>query len=178
MPSGLRRWGVAIWSKRLAIIGTCSVQAASCHSKLASGRGPVLAAPEHPGGEDAVEERLHERGAEEVLALLALELHAEGFFQSLPQAFQGGQVGGLLDAGAGLAGIRGEKPREVLRVGQRRGVEHDAAEELDEPLAMLLCGLVRVGEHPEECVLALGQAVGFEADGLARSSRPIRTKSR
>ena len=41
----------------------------------------VLFVPEDPRGKDAVEKRLDERGAEEVFALLGLELHAKRFFQ-------------------------------------------------------------------------------------------------
>ena len=57
-------------------------QAASRHWKRACrSRVRVMLGPEHPGGEQAVEEGLHEGRAEEVLALLAGELQAERLFE-------------------------------------------------------------------------------------------------
>ena len=41
----------------------------------------VLLAPQHPRREHTVEERLHEGGAEEVLALLGFKPHAQRFFK-------------------------------------------------------------------------------------------------
>lgn len=57
--------------------------------------------PEHPRGEDAVEEGLDEGGAEEVFALLGLELHAEGFLQ---RGADGGESGQIARVGLARAG--------------------------------------------------------------------------
>ena len=74
----------------------------------------MVLGPEDPGGEEAVEERLHERGAEEVVALLTGEAHAEGLFEGGARGREGGQVA-LLGAGPGLARVRGKEPGQVLR---------------------------------------------------------------
>ena len=70
--------------------GTCSDHSAVRQSNRALGPGLSLC-QQHPGGEHAVEERLHQRGAEEMLALLAGELHAQGFFQGVADGLQGRQ---------------------------------------------------------------------------------------
>ena len=71
-----------------------------------------------------------------MLALLALELQAEGVFERLPQAGQGRQFG-LLDAEPCVAGVGGENPGHVLRGGQRRIVEQDPLEILQQAFALL-----------------------------------------
>ena len=55
------------------------------------GSGWVLLGPQHPGGEDAVKESLNQAGTEEVLAFLALELQAQGFFQRRAHGRQCGE---------------------------------------------------------------------------------------
>ena len=74
--------------------------------------------PEHPGGEEAVEERLHQRRAEEVIALASPEVDAQRLLQVAADLGQLGEVAGLhglADAGAGLAGVGGQEPRHLLR---------------------------------------------------------------
>ncbi len=48
-----------------------------------------VAAPQHPRREDAIEQRLHQRGPEEVLAALPLEAHAQRPLQRLFQHLEG-----------------------------------------------------------------------------------------
>lgn len=51
------------------------------------GTGPVLAAPQAPGGEDAVKERLNQCGQEEVLASLrAKESSFQGLHSTTPRS--------------------------------------------------------------------------------------------
>ena len=49
----------------------------------------------HHRHKNSVEDRLHQRGAEEMFAPLAGELHAEGLFQGLADGGQGGEVHGF-----------------------------------------------------------------------------------
>ena len=86
------------------------------------------ARPEHPGGEDAVEERLHERGAEEGRAALALESDAEGLLQGRTNRRERGRVARRLDPRQTVARVRGEQPGEVLWLGQRGAVRERTAE--------------------------------------------------
>ena len=81
----------------------------------ASGRRS-LPCPEHPGGEDAVEEGLDEGGAEECRAAVALEADAEGLLQGGADGMERGRVAGGLDAGQAVAGVGGEEPCQVLRL--------------------------------------------------------------
>ena len=92
--------------------------------------GLVLFGPEHPGGKQAVEQGLHERRAEEVLAALALEGHAQGLLEGLAGGDEGGQLAALLDPGARLAGVAGEEPGELLRRDDLRLAQHGSLEEL------------------------------------------------
>ena len=73
---------------------------------------------------------------------VALERQAERLFQRLADGGQGGQLGGG-HARLGVAGVAGEEPGHVFRVGQRGGVEHDALEVVEEAVAV--AGDQRVG---------------------------------
>lgn len=76
------------------------------------GRWVALVA-ENPCGEDAVEEGLDEGGAEEVVALFALEGDAEGVAEGFADGIEGFERSDL-DAGAGFAGVAGEEGGEVF----------------------------------------------------------------
>ncbi len=95
----------------------------------------AIARPQHPAREHAVEERLHERRAEEVVALLALELQAERLFELAAELVERGQFVAVLEAQARGARVAREEPGDVLGVGQWRVVEQHPAEELGEALA-------------------------------------------
>ena len=71
------------------------------------GLGPqrLLFAPLHPSREDAIEESLHKRRAEKMLALVSLELHAQSLFQARANRGQRRQLGLLLDAGKRISRI-------------------------------------------------------------------------
>ena len=140
------------------------------------GRGMVLA-PEDPGREDAVEERLHEGRAEEVCPLVPLELDAEGLLQRIADGVERGQLaaGGAglgLDAGLGVAGVGGEEPGDVLGHRQRGGVQHHPLQVLDEPPALLVGDLVRQGRRRPEGRLARGELERLKPGGVASASRP------
>ena len=118
-------------------------------------------APQHPGGEDAVEQRLDERGAEEVVAARAFELQAQRFFERGADAGQRRQLAGL-DPELGFARVGRQEPRQVARRGQRCLVQHHALQELFEALALLIGGRPRVRRLAPEVVLVARQAVRFQ----------------
>ena len=145
---------------------------APAKARLGVGVGVVLR-PEHPGGKQAVEEGLHERRAEEVLAAFALEGHAQRLFERRARDRQGGQLAAFLDAGARLAGVAGEEPGEVLRRDDRHRAQHDAPQELGEALAVggrALRGVVAIAQKAisvsasEKLSSASACAVGVVAD--------------
>ena len=87
-----------------------------------SGGRRGLAGPEHPGGEDAVEEGLHEGGAEEGGAALALEADSQGLLQRGADGPQRRLVARRLYAGQAVSRVGGEQPCEVLRLDEGGGV--------------------------------------------------------
>ena len=101
-------------------------------TKLIAGRG-IGAGPQHPGGEHSVEKRLHQRGMEEVRALIALKPHAQRFFERRPHILQRGSVASLFNAGETIAGVRRKQPGKVLGFGERRLVRQRAAQVFAQP---------------------------------------------
>ena len=75
-----------------------------------------LAGPEHPGGEDAVEEGLHEGGPEEGGAALALEADTQGILQRGADGVERRLVARCLYAGQAVSRVGGEQPCEVPRL--------------------------------------------------------------
>ena len=69
-----------------------------------------LTGPKYPGGEYAVEQRLHKGRAEECRAALALEADSERVLQSGADRGQCRRVAGGLYTGESVAGIGGEEP--------------------------------------------------------------------
>ena len=68
-----------------------------------------------PGGEDAVEQGLHQGRAEEARALLALEAHPERLFERLPHHRQRRRIARCLHPRETVPGIGRKQPRQVLR---------------------------------------------------------------
>ena len=64
-----------------------------------------LARPEHPCGEDAVEEGLHQGGAEEGRALLTLEAHAQGLLKGGAHGMERGRVARSLHSRQPVPGV-------------------------------------------------------------------------
>ena len=64
--------------------------------------------PQHPRGEDAVEQRLYQRRAEEVPAPFALEPDAERFLKRLSHGGKLRRAARRLDAGEAVPRVRGE----------------------------------------------------------------------
>ena len=92
-----------------------------------------LARPQHPGGEDPIEERLHQGRAKEALTPLALKADAERLFQRRPHCFELRRVAGCLDSRQPVAGIRGEQPSQILGFGQSGLMGQRATEIFTQP---------------------------------------------
>jgi hypothetical protein len=61
-----------------------------------------------------------------MLAFFAFELHAEGFLEGGPDGAESREVVRVLDAGAGVAGGRGQEEGDLAGVVKRGGVEQNA----------------------------------------------------
>ena len=125
-------------------------------------RPRIGAGPQHPGGEHAVEQGLHQRGVEEVRALIALKAHAQRFFERRSHILQRGRVASLFNAGQTVAGIRSEQPGEVLRFGQRRLVGKRAAQIFAQPRSDPARERPRLCQSRIERFFAVRQPVGFK----------------
>ena len=121
----------------------------------------TLPVPEHPGGKDAVEERLDEAGAEEGGAACFVEADAQRLLEGGADGGEGGGVAGGLDAGQAVAGVGGEQHGEILGVGDGGAVGEGAGEVLTQANA----GVAGEGARPDQAALEVLRAVG-EADGL------------
>ena len=124
---------------------------------------PVRPCPQHPRGEDAVEQRLHQGRVEEARAFLALEAHPERLFERGAHCGERGRVARRLDPREPVAGVGCEQPRQVLRLRQRGPVGEGATEILDETRTDL------AGEGARRLQLALERGVAAgEPEGLER----------
>ena len=125
------------------------------HPVEAIGAAAVLP-PEHPAGEQSVKQRLHQRGAEERLALVALKVQPERLFHRFLERLDCRNIV-LRQAAFGFAGVAGQVGGKVGRAGDRHGAGHDARKKIQQPLAMLLRQTVRTG--PPESRLVIGKPV-------------------
>ncbi len=80
---------------------------------------------QHPGAEQAVKQRLHQRGTKKSLALLTLKLEVERLSKRLADFNELGQVSPL-EHRAGLAGVGSQKPRQILWGAQGGAVQQAA----------------------------------------------------
>ena len=133
----------------------------------ASGRRS-LPCPEHPRGEDAVEEGLDEGGAEEGRAALALEADAEGILQCSAHGPERGGVTSRLYAGKAVAGIGGEEPCQVPGLDERRPVGEGAAEVFAEGRADVAGEVAGRLEPGLELALCRGEPEGLQPGWVAR----------
>ena len=102
-----------------------------------------------------------------MFALVACELHTQGFFQGLAHVGQSGHVLVVFDAGLCIAGIGRQEPRDILRGRQRGNGQHDALHVFAETLTLFLGGLLRVrGKLPEGFFVA-GQGEAFHRQSVA-----------
>ena len=123
-------------------------------------RGGGGARPQDPRREHTVEQRLHQGRAEETRAAVALEADAERLFERRLDGGERRRFAGRLDAGEAVARIRGEQPREVLRLGDRRAVRQRPAEILAQT------GAGGAGEALRGLQEALELVAAGEAEGL------------
>ena len=123
----------------------------------ADARSGTRARPQHPGGEDAVEQCLHQRRAEEARAPFTLEAHAQRVFEGGAHRLQRRRVTGCLDPRETVAGVGREQPRQVLRLGERGPVGQRAREILAQTRADRPRKNTRIFQPAGECLFALGQ---------------------
>ena len=103
-----------------------------------------LARPEDPGGENAVEERLHQCRAEEGRAAFVLEADAQRLLQGGADGGERRRVAGGLDPRQTVAGVGGEQPGQVPRLDERGAVGERTGEVLTERGAFLLSESARM----------------------------------
>lgn len=116
------------------------------------GAAGVALVAKHPGREDAIKERLHQRRTKEVLAILGVEVDAERRLEALLQhgelLLRGGR--GPLDTMCRLARVARQQPCQVFRFPQGRGMAQDAGKEIGEcGAALCLCAVRMPGQRPE-----------------------------
>ena len=132
-----------------------------------SGFCAVSTRPQHPSGEDAVEQRLHQRRAEEPQAPFALKPDPERLLQRQAHRGQLRRAARRVGAGEAVSRVRGEQPRQILRLSQRRSVQQRPCEILAKGGARIAGKRAGVLQPGEELVLASGQPQGLERRGLA-----------
>ena len=94
-----------------------------------------------------------------MLAFLAFEVDAKGLFEGEFDVAEDGEVV-IFGAGAGLAGVRSEKPGDFFRLGEGDLEEQDATEEVGEEIVVF-----GVGRAVPEVVGGAGEDVLFADDG-------------
>ena len=135
-----------------------------------------LPRPDHPGGEDPVEQGLHQGGTEEGGAIVALKAHAQGFFQGCAHRSEGRRVAGYFDSCQAVPGVGRQQPGHVLGLGQRNRMGQHPAQVLAQAGADLS------GEGPwpiQPCVefrIRSRNPEGFQSYRLARRILPHQHK--
>ena len=127
-----------------------------------------LSRPQHPGGEDAVEERLHQGRVKETRALRTLEPDPERLLQGRTDGAERRRVPRPLDPGKAVSGVGSQRPSQVLRIGQRRLVRQRPRQILAEPPADLACRGTRLLEEAREFRLRRGHAERLQLHLVAR----------
>ena len=100
-------------------------------------RGRRLSRPEHPGGEDAVEEGLHQRGAEEGRPVLALEADSQRLLQRRAHRPERRRVACRLDPRQPVPRVGRQQPRQVPGLDQRGAMGQRPAQVLSQAGASL-----------------------------------------
>jgi len=88
---------------------------------------------DHPGREHAVEQRLHQGGPEQPLAVGSVEVDAECVLHPLAQPAQGRKLRALCQPGQRLSGVGSQEERNVRRPCQGRASQQAALQEVVEP---------------------------------------------
>ena len=139
----------------------------------ANGRGPR---PQHPGGEDAVEEGLHQGGAEEAGAFLPGKAHPQGLLQGGAHRRQLGRVPRRFHPGQTVPGIGGQQPGQIFRFRQCGAVAQGTGQIFPQPGAGGAAkGLWCVQATPEGRG-ARRQLEAFQLGGAARAVLPHQHK--
>jgi len=154
---GVESAGVGDLAEKLAEDRDAEIVGGEAPVKARAGLAAVVGAtPEDPCGEDAVKECLDEGRAKEVLALLALEPHAEGFLKGGFDGVEAAQ-GMIFNPRSGFAGVGGEEPGYVFGLDERSAVEQGAGEEVGKQIFVAVeavdRGLPEVGSGCGESVV-------------------------
>ena len=131
----------------------------------------LLARPQHPRREDAVEERLHQRRPKEAGSARPLESNAEGGLQGLAHRLERMGVTDRLDACETVPRVGSQQPRQILRIRQRGTVRQRPAQVLSETGTRPAGEVARRGQQAGELLLAGSQAERLQA---RRPSRFVR----
>ena len=121
-----------------------------------------LPRPQHPGGEDAVEERLHQGRMEETRSLLVLEPHSERLLQCRADGLERLRIALPLDPRETVAGVGRQQPGQVLRIRQRRFVRQGAGKVLAQARSKAPRRGPRRLQQPVEPRLGGGQPEGLQ----------------
>ena len=133
---------------------------------------PGLPRPQHPGGEQAVEQGLHEGRAEEGLASRTLEAHPQGLLQGGAHRLQRLGVARGLDPRQPVAGVRRQQPGQIPRLGERRAVSQGPAEILGQAGTHVAGEGARRLQALLELLGACRQPEGLQPGGKARGVLP------
>ena len=122
----------------------------------------IGACPQHPGGENSVEQSLHQSRVEKALALLTLKAHAESLFERRTDRIERRRVARHLDPREAISGIGCQQPSQVLRLGERRAVRERAAKVLAQARANFAGEGARFFQQAIECFRAVSQLEGLQ----------------
>ena len=122
----------------------------------------IGACPQHPGGEDTVEQSLHQSRVEKALALLTLKAHAERLFKRRAHRLKRRRVSRRLDAREAVAGIGREQRSQILRLCERRAVRESAAKVLAQARANFAGEGARFSQQAIERFGAVSQLEGLQ----------------
>ena len=129
----------------------------------------LVARPKHPRGENAVEQRLYQRGVEEARAPRAFEPDAQGLFERRAQPSQRRRVARRFDPREPVARVGGEEPRDILWVDERSPMGQRAGQVLSKT------GSALAGEGARMLQLVREGCLGAcETEGLERRSDSAR----
>ena len=123
----------------------------------------------HPSREHAVEQRLHQGGPEQPLAVGSAEVDAECVLHALSQPAQGRKLRAVRQTGQSLAGIGSQEECNVRWSGQGRAGQQAALQKVVEPPSQRI--RPRPGGQRPEPSLVGGQVEGFY-DRAARVQQP------
>ena len=126
-----------------------------------------LARPQHPCGEDAVEEGLHQGGAKEGRSPLALETHSQRLLKGGADGMEGWRVARSLHPRQPVPRVGRQEPRQVLGFDNRRAVGQRPAQVLTQTGAHVAGKCPRRLQPGVKFLLRLGKTEGLQLNSVA-----------